>query len=256
MIDFFFTDILGFALYGSIMLFMWRSNTTAASAVFILPCSLIIITHANQPVVWHDFPIIPGQFYLAFSCVGLAVVHARLGPLAAHRVWRLCCASLVMTFLLTSRFLAVEDQPGYDLAEHYNGVVRANLRLWGSLMFVSIFIGGIGQVIWKVTEWEGGKRYTTTIVGLPAASVIHSFIAFYEPGVDPLFMERVFWSALLSTYAGTVMLAMLWLIIRFWDDGEAGRVRLIKASTTELLNDGSYHRGVQGQRRQHKRHRS
>lgn len=161
-----------------------------------------------------------------------------------------------MTFLLTSRFLAVNDQPGYDIAEHYNSVVRPQLRLWGSLIFVSIFIGGIGQVIWKLTEWEGPKRYATTIAGLPVASAIHSFIAFYVPGADPLFTERVIWSALLSTYSGGIMLLMLWLMIHFWDDGAAGRARRIRTSATELLNDGSYHRGVQGQRRQSKRDRS
>lgn len=89
MIDFFFTDILGFALYGIIMAIIWRSNTTAAGAAFILPCIIVMITHANQPVVWQGLPMFPGQFYLSFSCVGLAVVHARLGPMAAHRVWRL-----------------------------------------------------------------------------------------------------------------------------------------------------------------------
>lgn len=250
-------DLIGFVLFGLAIWIIYRSDTTAAGTAFTLPCMMIIITFADKPVSWYGLPIFPGQFYLAFTCVvALAAVHARLGPLAAHRVWRLCTIALILCFLIATRFFVFDDHPAVndaDIVRHYAQGMEPIIRLWASVIFLFIFVGGTGQVIWKITNWEGWKRYVTLMAGFPAASVLHSLIAFYGTGAD-LYWERVFWSAVAGTYAGGVMLSILRLLIWLDGDTEAKRAARIKASARELLKDGDYrsrngYRGVSSARR-------
>lgn len=233
------SDFAGFVLFGAALVIIFRSNTTSAGSALVVPLMIIMITQAYKPVEWLGVPIFPGQFYLAFSCVALAAIHARLGPLAAHRVWRIACVSVLLCFLIVSRFLAIPDNlPGYDIGEHYTLEMAPKIRLWASVIFLFVFIGGIGQVIWKVTEWEGWKRYLTTLVGFPAASVIHSFIAFY--GNSDLFWERTINSALCSTYAGAVLLGILLVMVHFTDNTPEAQRNRVRKSARELNYGGEY----------------
>lgn len=233
MVEWFWSDFMGFVLFGIGLAIVWNSNTTSAGAAITAPLVIMTAAFAHKPVLWLGVPIFPGQFFLAFSCVALAAVHARLGEYAAHRVWRIVCVSIILAFLVTSRFLAIPDMPGYDIGEHYTQEIGPKLRLWASIMFLFIFIGGTGQVIWKVTHWEGWKRYATTIAGFPAASLSHSVIAFYGTVDD--FWERALNSLFVSTYAGTVSLGILILLMWTCDNSEKNRNARIRKSSRELM---------------------
>lgn len=242
MIDWLLHDGLTLALFGVATYILWHSITTSFGTAIILGVLLILPLKGPVIELWNGIPVFAGQPSLVFSCVALAIVHHRLGPLAAHRVWRMVSIALILVALILTRI--------NSNGELYND--SAHVRLWASLLLQFVFVGGLGQVLWRQIHIEGVQRYALTWLSFPVSSMIYSMATYYTEAHS--FWLLALWSGICAVYFGTIFLGAFLLAVRYCPDDPTGPGRRLRQSIRELEYDRQNHHSIQGQRRKHKRH--
>lgn len=215
-------DLITLVIYGAALVLIWQSVSTSFGATMILGVMLVIPLKGSLTERWLFWDVFIGQPSLVFSCLALALVHYRLGALAAHRVWRVVSVSLILIALILLRFKA-DGMPDHD---------TETIRLWASVIFQFVIIGGIGQAFWRVLHVRGFWRYAVTWLAFPASSLAHSFIAFHG---HENFVNLMINSALCASYFGTILMVAVLALSQWLQDNEGVEARLHR-SVNELLN--------------------
>jgi len=177
-LDFLSTDVTGAILLLLVLRLLWVHPNPAILTGILVACSLLVVNYGGDvPKLWHHWvPTYVTQFPPVLACLAIVVVTHRGGLGMAHKSWRYAILSLLFYFLFVSRFFAsVADND--TLALHYTSQVHAEFRLWHSVFFQLIFIGGLGQVMWHVFDEK--IRSVCIVVGSFAGSFLHSIIGFY-----------------------------------------------------------------------------
>lgn len=234
MTDWFITDILGLMIFGGGLLTIWISANTSVASALVIAAAMIVPAYAYTSVrsPMFDASTFPGQFSLTFVCVALATVYARMGGLAAHRVWRSASVASVFTFLVVSRFLLDDNLVPGDLTTLYANGAVVRTRVFYSIIIQVVFIGGIAQVFWRTELIPDWLKYALTAFGFPFGSMVHSIVSFY--GTMPDFWEVALRASIGSLYLGVAQLLVLLVIIRYSKPIDPDH--LVMRSARELLH--------------------
>jgi len=233
-------DVTVLLLFGVALRVVWTSASMAAGAAILTGAMLTLPLKGSALDTWHGTPVFPGQPALVFVCIALAVIHERLGERAAHRVWHYTSVTLVIMAFVMTKF-AADGQP--DIALDVG-------RIWASTLFMFIFVGGIGQIIWRTFHLNGFSRYSVTWFAFPVASLANSLITFYTPDY-PNFWELAARSSLSATFYGTILLFVALVLFHFYPSTVDQQRKRIARSFLELRPNVSRsdHRSVSRQRR-------
>lgn len=232
--DWFITDAIGLMIFGGALLTIWLSANTSVASALVIAAAMIVPAYSYAAVksVTFNGTTFPGQFPLTFVCVALATVYARMGGLAAHRVWRSASVASVFTFMIVSWFLLDDNRVVGDLTTFYADQIHVRSRVFYSVIIQVVFIGGIAQVFWRTELISDWMKYVLTAFGFPFGSMVHSLVSFY--GAVPDFWETAFRASMGSLYLGVAQLVVLLAIIRYTKPIDPDH--LVMRSARELLH--------------------